>query len=188
MELVLKGGDHAEVAAAAPDAPEEVWVLSGTDVAELTVGGDDIGGDEVVAGQAVLARQPADAATQGEAGDARIGVGAAGGSQAEGLGLVIEFPPFDAALGSDGAPDRVNTDALHPAEINHQATVTHAVARDVMATAAHRHQQTVGAGKIDRVNHVGEARTESDECRPLVDIVIPDLASLVVVRIAGTEQ
>ena len=78
MELVLKGGDHAKVAAAAPDAPEEVLVLTGADVAELTVGGDDIGGDEVVAGQAVPARQPADAAPQGEAGDARVGVGAAG--------------------------------------------------------------------------------------------------------------
>ena len=114
MELVLKGGDHAEVAAAAPDAPEEVRVLTGADVAELAVGGDDIGGDEVVAGQAVLARQPADAAPQGEAGDARVGVGAAGGGQAEGLGLVVEFPPLDAALGPDGAPGGVNPDALHP--------------------------------------------------------------------------
>ena len=28
---------------------------------------------------------------------------------------------------------------------------------DVMAAAAHRHQQTVGAGEVDRVDHVGDA-------------------------------
>src|SRR5215831_3810049 len=114
MELVLKGGDHAEVTAAAPDAPEEVRVLAGADVAELAISGDDIGGNEVVTGQTVPARQPADAAAQGEAGDAGVGVGAAGGGQAKGLGLVVEFPPLDTALGSDGAPGGVNPDALHP--------------------------------------------------------------------------
>src|SRR6185295_104389 len=95
MELVLKGGDHAEVAAAAPNTPEEVRMLTGVDVAELAVGGDDIGGDEVIAGQAVPARQPADAATQGETGDARVGVGTAGSGQAESLRLVVEFTPLD---------------------------------------------------------------------------------------------
>jgi hypothetical protein len=140
MELVLKGGDHAEVAAAAPDGPEEVLVLTGIDVAELAVGGDDVGSNEVVAGQAVPARQPADAAAQGEAGDAGVGVSAPRGGQAEGLSLVVEFPPLDAALGPHGALGGVNPDALHAGQVNHQAAVAHAVTRDVMAAAAHRHQ------------------------------------------------
>ena len=108
MELILKGSDHAEVTAATPEAPEEVRVLTGVDVAELAVGSNDISGNEVVAGQAILARQPADTAPQSEAGDTCIGVGAARSGQAEGLGLVIEFPPLDAALGPDGAPGGVN--------------------------------------------------------------------------------
>jgi hypothetical protein len=188
MELVLKRSNNAEVAASASDAPEEVWVLAGADVAELAVSGDDIGGDEVVTGQAVLARQPADAAAQGEAGDTGVGVGAAGGGQAEGLRLVVEFPPLDAALSLDSAPGGVNPDTLHPGQVNHQAAIAYAVARDVMATAAHRHQQTVDAGEVDRIDHVGDASAAGDECRPLVDIGIPDLAGLIVARIAGTKQ
>src|SRR2546426_145886 len=73
MELVRKGGDHAEVPAAAPEAPQEVRVLAGVDMAELAVSSDNIGGNQIVTGQAVLARQPADAAAQGEAGNARVG-------------------------------------------------------------------------------------------------------------------
>jgi len=188
MELVLKGGDHAKVAAATPDTPEEVWMLVGADVAELAVGSDDISGDEVVAGQAVAARQPADATTQGEASDASVSVSAAGGGEAEGLRLVVEFTPLDATLLLRGARGGFNPDALHPAQINHQATVAYAVARDVMATAAHRHQQTVGAGEVDRVDHVGDASAAGDEGGMLVDIGIPDLAGLIVAGIARTEQ
>ncbi len=65
---------------------------------------------------------------QGEAGDARVGVGAPRGGQAESLCLVVEFPSLDAALGPDGAPGGVNPDAIHPAQVNHQAAVAHAVA------------------------------------------------------------
>src|SRR5262245_33196842 len=188
MELVLEGGNHAEVATATPEAPEEVRVLTGADVAELTSGGDDIGGDEVVAGQAIPARQPTDATPQGEAGDACVGVSATGGSQAEGLGLMIEFPPLNTALGPHGTPGGVNPDALHPGQVNHQAAITHAVTRDVVATAAYRHQQTVGAGEVDGVDHVGDASAAGNERRPLVDIGIPHLTGLIVALVAGTEQ
>src|SRR5262249_40849800 len=140
------------------------------------------------AGQTVAARQPADATSQGEPSDARVSVSAADGGEAKGLRLVVEFPPSDATFSAGSAPGGVNPDALHPAQINHQAAVAYAVARDVMATAAHRHQQTVGVGKVDRVDHVRDASATGDERRPLVDIGIPDLAGLVVARIAGTEQ
>src|SRR5262249_53591191 len=138
--------------------------------------------------QAVFARQPANAAPQGEAGDARVGISATGGGQAKGLCLMVEFPPLDAALGPSRTPGRVNPDALHPAQVNHQATVAHAVARDVMAAAAHRHQQLVGTGEVDRVDYIGGASAAGNECRPLVDIGIPDLAGLIVARITETEQ
>src|SRR5262249_54732748 len=121
MQLVLEGGNHAEVAATTPEAPEEVRVLAGADVAELAVGGDEIGGNEVVAGQTVPARQPANTAPQGEAGNAGVGIGTAGGSQAESLGFMVEFTPLDAALSAHGTPAGVNPDALHPAQVNHQS-------------------------------------------------------------------
>src|SRR6266487_6342309 len=46
----------------------------------------------------------------------------------------------------------------------------------------------VGAGKVDRVDHVGDASAAGDECGPLVDIAIPDLTGLIVACITGTEQ
>ena len=58
----LEGGDDAEVAPAAPDAPEEVLVLCRADLAELAVGRDQIGRQEVVAGQAEATHQVAEAA------------------------------------------------------------------------------------------------------------------------------
>jgi endonuclease YncB( thermonuclease family) len=49
-------------------------------VKELAVGGDDLGREQVVDGQAVVADQIADPASQGEAADAdRPGVAEAGG-------------------------------------------------------------------------------------------------------------
>ena len=63
MEPVDERGHDAEVAAAAADRPEEVRVLVGARPQQLAVGGDDVGGEQVVAGQAVLAVEPADAAT-----------------------------------------------------------------------------------------------------------------------------
>src|SRR5215831_11335316 len=187
MQLVLEGGDHTEVTATTPEAPEEVRVLAGADVAELAVGGDDIGGNEVVAGQTVPARQPANATAQSEAGNAGVGIGTARRGEAESLGFMVEFTPLDAALGPYGTPAGVNPDALHPAQVNHQSVVTHAVARNVMAATPHRHQQLVGTGEIDGIDHVGDASAASNERWPLVDIGIPDLAGLVVARIAGTE-
>jgi hypothetical protein len=52
-------------------------------VDEFAVGGDQVRGDEIVDGEAVLAHQPADAAAEGEAGDPGGGYQAAGGGQPE---------------------------------------------------------------------------------------------------------
>jgi hypothetical protein len=101
---------------------------------------------------------------------------------------MVEFTPLDATFGPGGAPGGVNPDALHPAQVNHQSPVTHAVARDIMAATAHRHQQTVGAGEVDGVDHIGDASAAGNERRPLVDIGIPDLAGLIVAGVAGTEE
>ena len=70
VELELEAGDDAEVAAAAAHRPEQVRVrvLAGGDLA--AVGRDDLDRHERIDGQAVLAHQPADPATERQAGDA----------------------------------------------------------------------------------------------------------------------
>jgi hypothetical protein len=57
--LVLEGRRDAEVAAAAAQGPEQVLVVLGAGHHDLAVGGDDLDGQQVVDGEAVLAHQPA---------------------------------------------------------------------------------------------------------------------------------
>jgi hypothetical protein len=73
VEGDLHRGDDAEVAAAAAQRPEQRGVVLGVDAAELAVGGDDLDRQDAVGGQAVLAREPADAATEAVADDADVG-------------------------------------------------------------------------------------------------------------------
>ena len=59
VELIVKGGDDAEIAAAAAKAPEEVLILLGAGRQEAANGGDHISREEIIDGKAVLAGQPA---------------------------------------------------------------------------------------------------------------------------------
>ena len=65
---------------------------------ETAVGGDDVRRDQVVAGKAVLALEPADAAAERQARDAGGRDGAAGGREAERLRLAVELAPRQARL------------------------------------------------------------------------------------------
>jgi len=71
MQLVLERGDDPEVAAAAAEAPEQVRVLALTRLDQPPAGRYDIRRNQVVAHEAVLSHQPADAAPQGYSADAR---------------------------------------------------------------------------------------------------------------------
>ena len=158
MQAELELGHHAEVAAAAAQAPEQLGVLALARAHRLPVGGDQVGRDQVVAGQAVLAHQPADAAAEREPGDAGGGDEAAGRGQAEGLGLGVELAPGEAALGPHGARLGVDPDALHRREVDHQAAVAGGVAGHVVAAAAHGDGQALAAGEADRGDDVARAR------------------------------
>ena len=83
----LERGDHAEAAAASAQRPEQlaVLVLGGAD--QLALAGHQLGRDQVVAGEAVLALEPARAAAQGEPAHAGRGHPPAGGRQAVDLRL-----------------------------------------------------------------------------------------------------
>ena len=67
-----ESGDHPEVAAAAPQRPEQVRVLVGRGLDDLAAGQHDLQRDELIAGQPVLAGEPADPAAQGQTGNARF--------------------------------------------------------------------------------------------------------------------
>ena len=71
VEPELEARHDAEVAAAAADRPEQVGLVLGVDAAQLAVGRDDLGREQVVDRQAVLAHEVADAAAGRDPADAR---------------------------------------------------------------------------------------------------------------------
>ena len=113
MRPELERRDDAEVAAAAAQRPEQLRVLVLADVQVLAVRGDDVGPDEVVAGQPAPTDQPADPAAEREAGDARRGHEATGDRQPERLRLGVDVPPDASGLRHDAAPVRVDPDRVH---------------------------------------------------------------------------
>src|SRR3989441_7763047 len=71
MKLEFEGGDDSEVAASAPNPPEEVGVIALRRLKDSPIGGDNFSRDQGVNGQTPLPSQPAHAAAQREAANAR---------------------------------------------------------------------------------------------------------------------
>ena len=138
VEPVLERGDDAEVAAAAAQRPEQVGVLVGRRAHDLALGGDHVHRDHVVAGPAVAARQVAEAAADGEAGDAGGGDEAEHGRQPVHLRLAVQIAQRAAGLRAADALRRIDPDAAQQRQVDHQPAVAHREAGDVVAAAAHR--------------------------------------------------
>jgi hypothetical protein len=82
VQAELELGDHAEVAAAAADRPEQVGILVRRGPLDPPVGGDQLGRGEVVDGQPGLAGQPAHATAQRQPADTGVTDRAGGHGQA----------------------------------------------------------------------------------------------------------
>src|SRR6516165_9231170 len=141
MKPIFERSDDTKVAAAAAQTPEEIGVLVWADGQKFTLGGDEVGGEQVVAAEAVLAHQPAEHATQSEAGNAGRRDDPAGAGQAKGLRLAVVLAPGEASLGPRNALKRIDPDTLHRREVDHQAAVAHRIAGDVVTAALDRDEQ-----------------------------------------------
>jgi hypothetical protein len=112
------GGDP-EVAAAAADRPEELGMGVGVGADRPAVGGHQLGRQQAVDGQAVLAGQVPDAAAQGEAPDAhRRGVAEADGQPVPGR-LGGHLPGGQAGLRPGGPPGGVDLQRLELGQVEH---------------------------------------------------------------------
>ncbi len=85
------GRAAADFPAPAPHAPEQVIVLAGAGAQKPAVRGDQIHGEQVVAREAVLSTDPADAATKREPRNAGGRDDPNSRREAKGLGLVIQL-------------------------------------------------------------------------------------------------
>ena len=71
VQLIFERSRHTEVSAAAANGPEQIGFLILACPHHLSLGGDELDGLKVVQGEAMLAHQPAQPATQRQPGDAR---------------------------------------------------------------------------------------------------------------------
>ena len=104
-------GDDAEVAAATADGPEQLGIVVFVDAAHPAVGGDDLGLDERVHREPVLAREVSHAAAEGETRDAhRRGVAESDGQavRRQGGGDLAGGQP---GAGTHGALPQVHVEA-----------------------------------------------------------------------------
>ncbi len=91
MQLIFERGHDAEVAATAPQAPEQIRILLCADLQDLAVRGHELERCDVVAGETELAHQPSLTAAKSEPGDAGVGSGAQRGGQSGRLVLGIQL-------------------------------------------------------------------------------------------------
>ena len=159
VQRELELGDDTEVAAAAAQRPVQVGVLGGRRGHDAAVGGDDARRHEVVAAQAVLARQPADPAAEAQAGDAGVADHAARHRQTVLLRGRVEIGPGRAAAAARPARAGIDRDVAHRAEVDHQAVVDDAVAGEAVAAAAYRDLEVVLAAEGDRGGDIVGARS-----------------------------
>jgi hypothetical protein len=93
MQKELEPGRYAEVAARAAKPPKQVRIVCLVRVNDASVWSHELGGDEVVGGQAMLCGEMADTAAQRQSADARRADNAAGRHKAINLRGRIEIGP-----------------------------------------------------------------------------------------------
>ena len=163
VRRVLERGHHAEVAASAPQGPEQVGVLVRARAQVAPVGGDELAGDEVVDRHAVCAAlvgYPPESVRPAMPVSETTPPGTA---SPNGLRLAVDVGPRAATLRPDGAPLRIDADAAHPREVDHHAVVADCRAGDVVPAAAHRQGQVVLPREVHGGDDVGHAGTHDDE-------------------------
>ena len=187
VEGDLDRDDDAEAAAAAAQRPEEIGVLHGVGTDERAVGGDELDGEHALGREAVLAREPADAAAERVADDADVRRGAVQGGQAGGVGGAGDVLPPGARLDAGAACVDVDLDAAQVAHVDQErpgerarrGTVTGALDGDLQVALAR-----VGDGG-DHVVHGGGQR---DDRGALVDRQVPGLAGVVPAHVVGEDE
>ncbi|CAH0307982.1 hypothetical protein SRABI128_04405 [Microbacterium sp. Bi128] len=185
---VLERRHDAEVPAAAAQRPEQVLVLAFAGGKEFSLGRDDVGREEVVAAEAILAAQVSNAAAEGQPGDAGRADNAAGSCQPEGMGRVVEVGPRRTRLRARRRGCRINPDAGHVGEIDDQGVNPRAKARGTVSSTADRQVQGVVPGEVDAGDDIGHLGYLGHRCRPLIDHAVEDCPCRVVAGVAGRDD
>lgn len=149
---------------------------------------DDLGGKQVVDRKAVLAHEPADAASEGESGDPRVTYDAAGGRETVSLRLVVDVAPQSTTLYADGAPRGVDPHGPHFREVDNDSVVADGGAGHVVPAASYGDFQAVVAGESHCDCHVGAAAAAGDESGVAVYSAVPYGSGVVVAGVVSRDE
>ena len=104
------------------------------------------------------------------------------------LGLAVDLAPGDAALDAHRSVLRVDVNALHRHQVDHQPTIDGGASRHVVAAAAHRHLQAQPACELDGIGHVGGAVAAGDQRGALVDQAVVDPSRVLIAAVRWLQQ
>ncbi len=184
-QVEVQGGDERVAPAAAAQGPEEVGLVLGVDRALLAVGGDELDRAHAVAGEAVLATEPAEATAEGEAGYADVGRGARHRAKVVLLRGGAELGDEDAGLDPGGLRLGVDLDPAHALGLDQDRPFERArQAEGAVPGPLAGDAQVVLGGEADRLGDVVGALDEGDRLGALVGGEVPGEARLVPVGIA----
>jgi hypothetical protein len=158
------------------------------DPQHFTLGRDDVGGEQVVHREAVLAHEPADAAAEGESGDPRVTYDAAGGRQTVDLRLVVDVAPQSTTLHPGGAADGVDPHGPHSREVDDDSVVTHGGAGHVVTAASYGDLHIVVACESHGGRHVSSAAAAGDESGVAVNGAVPYGSGVIVVGVVSGDE
>ena len=188
MEPELEPGHHPEVAAAATDGPEQVRVPFVVDLEDRPVRGHDLGGQQAVDRQPVLAHQVADAAARRDPAEPdRAGVAEAGGEAALSRRVRVGARREPAA-GPRRPRVLVDLEAIEVADVEHDPALDGAVGRPAVSAGAHGQLETAVSGERDDRPDVIGVRDPHDQRGTGVDAADRHGPCLVVVGVAGGDH
>ena len=188
MESEPETGRHAEVPAAAADRPEQVGFVLGIHAVELAIGGHDLGGQQAVDREALLADEVPHAAAERDPSDPDRTRVAEPDPQAVRVGGVRELERRQAGLRPRRAPLGVDLDRAQIGEIDHDPAVGHALADHAVAAAAHGELEPRLARERDYAGDVHLVGDPNDDRGMEIEPAIEDGARLVVLGVVGSDH
>jgi hypothetical protein len=135
--------DHAEVAAPAPERPEQVRLGSFRDMTKGSVRRDDIGREHVIRGMAEGAAEPPEAGPECQSRNARRRVDPSRHREAKRLCLVIKVAQKRPTLNRSSTFPRPDLHGPHRGEVDHHTAVAQGASGDVVPSASYGDQEVV---------------------------------------------